>query len=64
MIHCPALIIGGEVDMVPTVADERIHDQLRGSRYVLLKECGDFPYIEAADKFFPLVVDFLKDAGK
>jgi|GEM_PF-5903562 len=63
-IHSPALIIGGEYDMVPPIANERIHDQLRGSRYVLLKECGHFPYIKAAGKFFPLVADFLKDAGK
>ncbi len=63
-IQCPALIIGGSDDAVVPGTNEQIHDHIRGSQYILLPECGHFPYIEAGEKFFPLVREFLKTAAR
>ncbi len=63
-IQCPALIIGGSDDAVVPGTNEQIRDHIRGSQYILLTDCGHFPYIEAGDRFFPLVRDFLKSAAR
>ena len=63
-IQCSALIIGGSDDAVVLGTNEQIHDHIRGSQYVLLPGCGHFPYIEAGEKFFPLVREFLKTAAQ
>jgi len=62
-IQCPTLIIGGANDAVAPGTNEQIHDHIRGSRYILLPECGHFPFIELPDKFFPIVRTFLKNAA-
>ena len=63
-LQCPALIIGGSDDAVVPGTNEQIRDHIRGSQYVLLPECGHFPYIEAGERFFPLVREFLRTAAR
>jgi proline iminopeptidase len=58
-IRCPVLIIGSDYDLSPPEANERIHDHIEGSRYVIMKDCGHFPFIEAPAQFFPVIRDFL-----
>ena len=64
VIHCPTLIIAGADDRVAHGTNEQIHDHIRGSEYVLLPDCGHFPYIEAPEKFFPVLREFLKNAAR
>ncbi len=59
-ITCPVLIIGGDSDLVPAESNELIHSQIRGSRLLILKNCGHFPFLEAPTQFFPAVRDFLE----
>ncbi len=59
-ITCPVLIIGSDYDLSPPAANEQIHAHIKGSRYVIMKDCGHFPFIEAPKQFFPAVRDFLE----
>jgi proline iminopeptidase len=59
-ITCPVLIIGSDADLTPAAANEAIHAHIKGSRYVVMKNCGHFPFIEAPAQFFPAVRDFLE----
>ena len=59
-IACPVLIIGSDFDPAPPESNELIHNHIGGSRYVVMKNCGHFPFIEAPGQFFPLVRDFLE----
>jgi proline iminopeptidase len=58
-ITCPVLIIGGDADLIPPESNELIHAQIKGSRLVIMKNCGHFPFLEAPTQFFPAVRDFL-----
>lgn len=59
-IQCPTLIIAGADDRVAPETNERIQEHIRGSRYVLLPDCGHFPFVEAPDEFFPVIREFLQ----
>jgi proline iminopeptidase len=59
-ITCPVLIIGSDYDIVPPESNELIHAHIKGSRYVVMKNCGHFPFIEAPTQFFPAVRSFLE----
>ena len=59
-ISCPVLIIGSDYDMIPPASNQAIHDHIRDSRLVILKNCGHFPFIEAPAQFFPAVRTFLE----
>lgn len=58
-INCPTLIIGGDFDQVPPETNQRIHEGIKGSEYILLKNCGHFPYIEKPDEFFGAIRSFM-----
>ena len=57
-ITCPVLIIGSDYDLSPPASNEAIHSHIKGSRYVIMKNCGHFPFIEAPTQFFPAIRDF------
>jgi proline iminopeptidase len=59
-IACPVLVVGSDNDLVPPASNELIHARIKGSRYVVMKNCGHFPFIEAPAQFFPAVTDFLE----
>ncbi len=63
-IRCPALIIAGADDVVAPGTNEQIHDHIHGSQYILLPDCGHFPFIEAREKFFSAVTEFLKSSAQ
>jgi proline iminopeptidase len=63
-ITCPVLVIGSDDDLTPRESNELIHQHIKGSRYVIMKQCGHFPYIEAPAQFFPAVRDFLARVGQ
>jgi proline iminopeptidase len=59
-ITCPVLIIGSDNDITPPGSTDLIHTHIRDSRYILMKSCGHFPFIEAPTQFFPAVSDFIE----
>ncbi len=63
-IKCPALIIHGEADTLPSEAAQKIHQHIKNSEMIVLKNCGHFPYIETPQEFFGIIRAFLKKAGK
>ncbi|MBI3006060.1 MAG: alpha/beta fold hydrolase [Ignavibacteriales bacterium] len=59
-IQCPTFIIGGDYDQVTREMLEKIQGSIRGSKLVILKNCGHFPYIECQEDFVAAIKDFLQ----
>lgn len=59
-IKCPALIIHGEADTLPIEAAQKIHQHIKNSELIVLKNCGHFPFIETPNEFFENLKAFLK----
>lgn len=58
-INIPTLIIHGDFDPVPCSVAQHIHESISGSQYILLKNCGHFPFVEVPDEFFKNLKDFI-----
>lgn len=58
-LRIPTLIIHGDSDPVPHSAAQNIHESIPESKYVLLKQCGHFPYVEQPDAYFTHIKEFL-----
>lgn len=56
----PTLVIHGDFDVVPPITAQEIHDSIPGSKFILLKNCGHFPYVEIPDELFMELRGFLK----
>lgn len=54
------LIIHGDDDPIPVHTAEHLHKSIVGSKYVVLKDCGHFPYVEQPEGYFQSVNEFLK----
>ena len=54
----PTLVIHGEYDLVPTECAAHIAHAIPGARFVVLKECGHFAYLERPDDVFREVAEF------
>jgi proline iminopeptidase len=63
VIHCPTMIVTGDHDIISPDANKRLHLSIAGSTFIVLHNCGHFPYIEDRSEFFPLVERFLRSAG-
>ena len=63
-IVCPTLIIHGENDPIPYKALERVHDSIKGSQFILLKNCGHFAHIEKSEDYFSAIEVFLSKKTK
>jgi len=63
-ITSPVLIIHGEYDTIPVDSARLIHSQVKGSKLVLVKDCGHFPFIEAPEIFAREVKAFLVEDKK
>lgn len=60
-IDCPTLIIHGDYDTVPVKAAYTIRDLISGSRCIILRDCGHYPFIESPKEFFRIVHAFLQE---
>lgn len=58
-LKIPTLVLHGDADPIPSSTANQIHQSIPGSRYVLLRNCGHFPYVEAPDAFFSHIDAFL-----
>jgi proline iminopeptidase len=54
------LVIHGDSDPIPALTAQHIHENIKGSKYILMKECGHFPYVEDPDLFFNHLEFFLQ----
>jgi proline iminopeptidase len=55
----PALVIRGDYDFVPLECAVHIAQAIPGARFVRLRECGHFSYIESPDEVHKEICDFL-----
>jgi proline iminopeptidase len=63
-VTAPALIITGDKDIVcPPAGARQLHLSLPNSKFLLLDDCGHFPWLEQADEFKVQVPLFLEALG-
>lgn len=62
-LHIPVLIIHGDADPIPFSTAEKTHKTIQGSKFVLLKECGHYPYVEQPKLLFKTLNEFLGSTG-
>jgi proline iminopeptidase len=60
-LNCKTLIVHGDVDVVPLSTAENLHKNIKNSQFVVIKDCGHFPYVEKPQEFFDSVQNFLED---
>ncbi len=53
------LVIHGQNDPIPSATAKKIHESIRRSQFVVLSECGHFPYVEKPEAYFSHVQAFL-----
>lgn len=59
-LKIPTLIIQGEQDVVPMHTAKEISKAIKGSKLVVLKQCGHAPFIEKPQEWLEAVEGFLK----
>jgi 2-hydroxy-6-oxonona-2,4-dienedioate hydrolase len=60
-IKAPTLLVWGMNDPLSAVANaEKLNGAIKNSRKVLFEKAGHYPFLEHADKFNQLVLEFLK----
>lgn len=61
-VKAPTLIIVGEEDiLIPPKYSRILHEKIKGSKLVILKNCGHVPPIEKPEEFNEIVLAFLKN---
>jgi proline iminopeptidase len=59
-LKCPTLISHGDSDPIPVQTAQHTHASIQGSKLVILKECGHFPYVEKPEQFFAEIQAFFE----
>ena len=57
-LSIPTLVIHGDYDIVPVECAAHIAQAIPGARFVLLRECGHFSYLECPDEVRKEIGDF------
>ena len=61
-IMAPSLIVWGKKDtLIPPVYARQFHSKLRGSKLVIMEDCGHTPYFEKPESFSRILLKFLGD---
>ena len=58
-IKIPTLIVHGTSDITPPCVAEEMHQLIPNSSYILLTDCGHFPYIEKPEEFYSSITHFI-----
>lgn len=58
-INCPALIVHGDYDIIPTEAVERMDKEIKDCELNVVSDCGHFVHIEKPEVYFGLIRRFL-----
>lgn len=53
------LILHGDTDPIFPSSAQSIHESINGSKYILMTNCGHFPYIEDPKIYFENISNFL-----
>ncbi len=53
------LIIHGDSDPIPLITVKEVHENISGSKLILMKDCGHFPYVEDPSTYFKHIDAFL-----
>jgi proline iminopeptidase len=59
VISSPTLIIHSDYDPIPLHAAQQLHGAINGSKLVIIKDSGHFPFIEKPENCFGAIYDFL-----
>lgn len=59
-LHVPTLVIHGDHDIVPSITAQKIHESIPHSEFVLMHNCGHFPYVEDPVIYFHHLKKFLE----
>ena len=62
LVSFPTLIVTGTSDITPVFIAEEIHKLIPDSRYLVIQDCGHFPYLEQPEEFFTSLTRFINDA--
>jgi proline iminopeptidase len=49
---CKTLIVHGDQDPIPVSTAENLHKSIERSTFVVIEECGHFPYVEKPEGLF------------
>jgi proline iminopeptidase len=60
VLEVSTLILHGDADPIPLSTAQDIHENIPGSKYVLMKNCGHFPYVEDPAAYFKYINEFLR----
>jgi len=58
-LKLPTLVLHGDADPIPPITAKNIHENIPDSKYVLIKNCGHFPYVEDPTTYFKYINEFL-----
>lgn len=58
-LQIPTLVLHGDDDPIPPITAQKIHESIENSEFVLMKDCGHFPFVEDQDIYFKLLEKFL-----
>jgi proline iminopeptidase len=59
LLKVPTLVIHGDSDPIPFITAEHVHEVISHSKYILMKNCGHFPYVEDPVVYFKHIEEFL-----
>jgi pimeloyl-ACP methyl ester carboxylesterase len=63
LIRQPTLLLWGDNDPeIPLADGVRLHDEIRGSRFVIFNNCGHLPHEEYWESFTELVTEFARSS--
>jgi proline iminopeptidase len=60
-LKIPTLVIHGDADPISPMTAQKIHESIKDSHYILMKDCGHFPYVEDPNAYFKHLKDFLME---
>jgi proline iminopeptidase len=58
-LNIPTLVIHGNADVIPLVTAEHIAQTIPHAQFIVIKDCGHFPYVEQPAFYFSSIDNFL-----
>jgi proline iminopeptidase len=59
-LKIPTLIVSGDVDVVPAFTAEETSKSIPGSKFILIRNCGHFPFVEKPEIFNDTIGNFIR----
>ena len=63
-INVPTLVIHSDYDPIPLWTAKDIANSIKGAKFLLIKDCGHFPYIEKPDETFKVIEEFMQEVSR